>query len=97
MKAYAQENDGVQHLPLLEFAYNSTTHSSTRLLPFHLSYTYHSQIGFEPLPSPSATEDWAKLWREYIGEVMVHLNRVRECMIEQIKRTALAFQVGQYV
>jgi hypothetical protein len=36
-----EQNDWSEHLPLAEFAYNDSVHSSTQVTPFFANYRYH--------------------------------------------------------
>ena len=42
-----QQDDWVSLLPIAEFAYNNSTHASTRLTPFYSLMGYHPRSPFE--------------------------------------------------
>ena len=42
---YEQDN-WVELLPLAEFTYNNSIHSSTRLMPFFANFGYHPEMQF---------------------------------------------------
>ena len=42
-----EQDNWVQYLPMAEFAFNNSKHSSTGLTPFELNCGYHPRMGYE--------------------------------------------------
>ena len=61
-----QQDDWIKFLPMAEFAYNNTLHTSTSVTPFFTNYGFHPRFSIAiPTSSvnPSAEEE-ARLMKE---------------------------------
>lgn len=86
LRPYILESNWPTHLPTMKFMYNTMVHTSTGVLPFHLTYTYCLQIGFKPTCMQSEASKWTQGWKGQLEKACIQLQRVHECMIIQMQR-----------
>jgi len=94
----AKQNNWVEQLPMIEFAYNSSIQSSTGKTPFEVETgeTPPSTLAQALMPNTlKSDQDIRSIW----NEVSTRLNKVRDTMIRQVnkKRKDVSFEVGDLV
>ncbi|MCO5564194.1 hypothetical protein L7F22_017852 [Adiantum nelumboides] len=100
LKCYVsdKQTEWEKYLPLVEFAYNNTIHSSTRKAPFEVIYGH--------LPSILLTKDKIFAANEFVRDIEAAYSQVRRAITrsqEKQKKAAdkhrrrLDLQLGQYV
>lgn len=75
-----QQDDWTNLLPLAEFAYNNTVHSSTQQTPFFANYGYHPRLDtfdFSKVDNPAA-EDMANRLSELHAIMKAQLKKAQE-------------------
>ena len=97
-----QQDDWSRFLPLAEFTYNNTIHSSTGFTPFFANYGHHPS--FDPrIPDENQVpqaEDRITLIDQTLEQLKQHLHRAKErykYYADHDRRPAPKFQVGDQV
>jgi len=93
-----KQNDWVQQLPLIEFAYNTSVNKSISKTPYEVETgdTPPSSLAQALMPGYNKSREAIKtIW----NEVATRLNKVRDTMIRQTtpKRKDIQFEVGDMV
>jgi hypothetical protein len=109
LRAFAnyEQDNWVELLPLAEFAYNNSIHSSTRLTPFFASYGYHPDMQFKPpkeLRNPVArvatersADEFTEKLRECHDRLKENLAVAQERQMRHAGGKSVKFDVGDDV
>jgi hypothetical protein len=104
LRAFAtyEQDNWVDLLPLAEFAYNNSVHTTTRLTPFFANYGYHPEMHFKPLKD--ARFRFERAADERLGKLQMARNRLRDSILEAQERQMryaggkeMMFEVGDKV
>ena len=84
---HADQRDGVDHIDMLEFCYNSTKHSATGFSPFELTVglrrsTYQQAKDVD-------VDDFLNLWQQNMTLAQESLTRYKETMVDTAKKTSI--------
>ncbi|KAF8697758.1 hypothetical protein RHS03_07701, partial [Rhizoctonia solani] len=100
LRAYSGVNqrDWTRWLPMAEFAYNNTVHSSTGKSPFKALYSWEPTLTLSNVPTdvPKA-DNLAQTMEEQWQEVEAALQQSKACMIAGEARTPTEFEIGEEV
>jgi len=91
LRAYVdyQQDDWVTMLPIAEFTYNNSVHSSTGVSPFYALYGYHPELTWD------VDDDMKKGEAPAARERAIQINRVREQLLKRLEN-AIAYQKSYY-
>jgi hypothetical protein len=97
-----QQDDWIKFLPMAEFAYNNTFHSSTGVTPFFANYGFQPgfSIGIHTSSVNTSTEEWAHLMKEIHQDMYLELSLAQDRHKERADRhqlTTPGFKVGDMV
>ena len=99
-----QQDDWDKYLPLAEFAYNNTVHSSTNVTPFYALYGFHPVLTITPsirtnINSPAA-RDFASEIEAIHEQCRAHLERTQDRMRQMYDKKRIeapTYQPGDMV
>lgn len=82
LRAYCnyQQNDWEKLLPLAQFSYNNSVHSSTGQSPFYANYGYHPNFTFKVSDRPTvpAAEDWVQQVQQLHKNLVLEMTKAQE-------------------
>jgi len=89
-------------MPLAEFAYNNSIHTTTHEIPFYINYGYHPKINMLPTSNEEnpTIENFVRWLKELHSIMEKHIKEVQTCYKESpnVKRKeSLTFQIGDKV
>lgn len=82
-----KQDDWVDLLPLAEFAYNNTTHSTMTVSPFYANYGYHPRANFTPADGVTPTANSPPAHVQVEGLATLH-NHLQEEMLKAAQTAA---------